>query len=310
MRAAATDPPYHDGELRVQERAGVRAMADKVARVVRPELSAQAADFLAQRTLLAVASVAGDGAPWSSLLWGAPGFVTATDPRAVRIAAAIDPADPLAANLRAGAPLALLAIELATRQRLRVNGVAERDGEGVLTLRVREAYPNCPKYIQARQPAFPDAAAAAPGAARTGDTLTPSQQAWIAAADTLFLATAHPERGADASHRGGAPGFVRIEGASRLVLPDYAGNSMFNTLGNLEVTRRIGVAVPDFARGAVLQLSGEAEIDWDPSRAAAAPGAERLVVVRIARVVERDGVLPARWVLRERSPHNPPASLR
>ena len=53
--------------------------------------------------------------------------------------------------------------------------------------------------------------------------------------DVLFIATAHATRGADASHRGGNPGFIEVLDGKTVRIPDYAGNSMFNTLGNLVV---------------------------------------------------------------------------
>jgi len=92
--------------------------------------------------------------------------------------------------------------------------------------------------------------------------------------------------GADASHRGGLPGFVRVESVNRLVFPDYRGNRMFNTLGNLELSPRAGLLFPDFTTGDALQLSGRAAVLWDDPRLAEFPGAERLVVFDIEKVVE------------------------
>lgn len=65
--------------------------------------------------------------------------------------------------------------------------------------------------------------------------MTPKQQHWIQQAGTLFIASSHPERGADVSHRGGHPGFIRVEDAQTIIIPDYSGNNMFNTLGNILV---------------------------------------------------------------------------
>ena len=79
-----------------------------------------------------------------------------------------------------------------------------------------------------------------PGLARAGlrshagrSSFRQSQRAWVAAADTFFIASAAPGGGADASHRGGNPGFVRVRDAATLEWPDYSGNTMFNTLGNI-----------------------------------------------------------------------------
>src|SRR4030095_14952481 len=76
------------------------------------------------------------------------------------------------------------------------------------------------------------------GDARRTTALTESQRLAIERADTLFIASVHADAGADASHRGGQPGFVRGLGERRLVSPDYAGNNMFQTLGNIAAPTR------------------------------------------------------------------------
>lgn len=69
------------------------------------------------------------------------------------------------------------------------------------------------------------------GPERRGGELTAAQQDWLATTDTFYLASAAPDGSADASHRGGTPGFLEVPDANSLLWPDYAGNSMFNTLG-------------------------------------------------------------------------------
>ena len=75
-------------------------------------------------------------------------------------------------------------------------------------------------------------------------------------------ARVHPTRGADASHRGGSPGFVRVAGG-RLWWPDYPGNNMFNSLGNLAVDPAAALMFIDFFSGRTLQLSGAGDVRWD-----------------------------------------------
>ena len=70
---------------------------------------------------------------------------------------------------------------------------------------------------------------------------------------------------------------------------------MFQTLGNITANPRVGLLFLDFARGGTLQLTGSATIDWDAWRAAAFPGARRLIEVRIARAIAIAGALPLRW---------------
>jgi hypothetical protein len=169
----------------------------------------------------------------------------------------------LGSHLRVGAPLGLLAIELSSRRRLRVNGVVDSLTEARLGLRVEQAYPNCPKYIQRRRLG---ALAPRPGPAqlpvRHGEAPDRALLAAVEAADTAFVASGHPSRGLDASHRGGGPGFIRVLRPDVLRVPDYEGNGMFNTLGNLAVDARCGLTVLDFRSGRLHQMTGEAAVHF------------------------------------------------
>jgi predicted pyridoxine 5'-phosphate oxidase superfamily flavin-nucleotide-binding protein len=122
------------------------------------------------------------------------------------------------------------------------------------------------------------------------------QGAAIAAADTFFIASWHPAGGADASHRGGRPGFVEVRDERTLEFPDYPGNNMFNTLGNLAGHPRAGLLFADFERGDLLQLTGRARVLGEHA-------------VRIRIDVEEVRATPAgtslRFELVESSPSNP-----
>lgn len=295
--------PYHEGELAAQERAGTRAMASKIGRGIHDAIPEAARDLVAGQRMVIVGSVGADGAVWASLLTGPPGFLEVTDAQRLWIDATPAADDPLAANLAATGRAGVLVIDLATRRRLRVNGSAERLHDGGIVVRAAEVFWNCPKYIQLRMVAAEDAPVRE--GAVTGATLTPDQQRRIAGADTFFLASAHPIAGVDVSHRGGEPGFVRVTDDRTVVWPDYAGNGMFQSLGNLTVAPRCGLLLVDFTDGTALQLSGTARIEWDGPRVTAAPGAERVIEVTIQRAIETRGASPLRWRLFERSPFNP-----
>ncbi len=142
-----------------------------------------------------------------------------------------------------------------------------------------------------------------PGTARRAGTLTDAQRRLISSSDTFFIASAHPEGGADASHRGGLPGFVRFLDENTLAFPDYSGNNMFNTLGNIAANPKTGLLFVDFERGDTLQLSGEARVLWDPARATEFAGARRVVEFRVGEVVEN--AVPLRWRFAAYSPFNP-----
>jgi len=249
--------PYHEGEKALQRRAGVREQARAVGAIVEPTIFPAAARFLAEQRILVAASLDAHGRPWASLLTGPPGFARAVDETLLRIAAAPAPGDPLAANLAARAELGLLAIDLRTRRRVRVNGRAILRDDGI-DLSAAEVYGNCPKYIRPREIAREDDGA--PRDPRIASALTPAQRALVARADTFFIASAHHRTGADASHRGGPPGFVTVRPDGGLSFPDFPGNNMFNTLGNLAVDPRVGLLFVDFEKGGVLQITGTASL--------------------------------------------------
>ncbi|CAA9479927.1 MAG: probable iron-sulfur binding protein YPO1417 [uncultured Rubrobacteraceae bacterium] len=296
---------YHPGEIEVQERAGVRGMAERVGNGIRPVIPPAAREFLKEQPMVVVGSVGADGRVWASLLACEPGFARALDERTVIIDAAPVPGDPLAENLAAGAgatAVGVIAIDLASRRRMRLNGKAERRPDGI-RVRAEQVYANCPKYIQAREW---EKVAHNPGAGRRNvrraGTLTDEQRRRISRADTFFVASAHPGHGADASHRGGQPGFVRFLDDDTLEFPDYSGNTMFNTLGNIAANPDAGLLFVDFERGGTLQLAGEAKVVWEPERAARFVGAERMVEFRVDEV---DDALPLRWRFAGYSPFNP-----
>lgn len=257
---------YHRGELEVQRRAGLSERAAHTARAVRGEIPAVAADFLAAQPLLVVGAADTAGDLWCSLLTGAPGFLHAHDERTLDVAALPRGGDPLAGVLDRGpVPVGALAIEPARRRRMRVNGTARprTDGRG-WRLRTEQVYANCPKYIQKRT-LVPDTAPSAtpvPAPSRVGDRLTDTQRRLLEHSDTFFVTTADDTGAIDTNHRGGNPGFLRARSPTLLSWPDYAGNAMFGTLGNLYLNPRAGLLVPSWETGGLLQLTGTARVLW------------------------------------------------
>jgi len=293
--------PFHAGEQQIQQRMGVRDAIEPWARkVVRPFLSEQHRNFYAELPFLVVAARDERGQPWATLLSGAPGFAHSPEPGRLVIDTRPVEGDALEYALVDGAELGILGIELATRRRNRVNGrIGASDSEG-LDLIVDQAFGNCPQYIHPREWYFVDPPEPAASAQRR-TALNAGDVTWIERADTLFIASGHRGEGGsasfgmDASHRGGDPGFVRIVNRTTLVLPDYAGNNHYNTIGNLTLDPRVGLVFVDFQTGGLLQLSGRATIDWDPARIAEYPGAQRLIEITIEQINELPGALPLRW---------------
>ena len=142
-----------------------------------------------------------------------------------------------------------------------------------------------------------------PGKAIERSDLLQSQIALIQKSDTMFIGSGHqkgedvPSRGYDASHRGGAPGFVRVSDSKTLHIPDYAGNNFFNTIGNLITDPRVGLVFVDFETGGLLQITGRANIDW--SHGGDDPAAWRTINVEIDAVVERPAALGLRWKVQD-----------
>src|SRR4051794_9434953 len=141
---------YHPGSLAVQARAGVAEAASRVGKGIRAELPPAFAAFLAEQPLAIVASAGSDGQVWASALVGQPGFLRALDARTLLVAARPAPGDPLAANLADDAALGLLAIDLATRRRVRVNGTLRGWTDAGFVLATDEVFGNCQQYIQRR----------------------------------------------------------------------------------------------------------------------------------------------------------------
>src|SRR5262249_18253128 len=192
---------FHEGELLVQERAGVLADARRVGRFLRQTVAPAAREFLAERRFVVLTAENADEQVWVTILAGPPGFLDVSeDGTAMAIAAALRPDDPITPAIHPGASVGLVAIDFAARRRTRVNGTVRSVDERI-AVDVREAFGNCPKYIQAYRPAPDGPALTTP--ARPGGELDAYQRRWIERAETFFLGTAHPQVGADASHRGG-----------------------------------------------------------------------------------------------------------
>lgn len=299
---------FHTGEIAVQEQAGVHWMARRVGNGIGSEIYDAAAAFLQTLPLVIVASRDASHQVWASILTGSPGFLEAISATTLRIAATPQQGDPLAENLQPGTALGLLAIDFASRLRMRLNGTLTRHDSSALYLDMDEVYGNCKKYIQARPVTGIERAAPTlnePARAWRGAALTAEQQTWISQADTFFIASAHPGGSADASHRGGNPGFIHVLNEHHLIFPDYSGNMMFNTLGNITVNPSAGLLFLDFETGSTLQLTGHAAILWDPEQVKAFPGAERLVAFTIHEAIERTDGPGLRFGAPEYSRFNP-----
>jgi uncharacterized protein len=298
---------YHEGERSVQLRAGASDDAARISSILHDSIPPVAKQFLHEQPVLFVGSSTLEGQMWASVLEGLPGFLQVQDERRLRVNAVPSHGDPLSRQLVVNKDIGLLAIEFSTRRRMRVNGHIIAADAGGFEVSTEEVYSNCPKYIQTRE--FQGFVQALDSQVKAlfhrSSSLDHTQKRWIESADTFFIATRHPDCGTDISHRGGCPGFVRAEGEASLVFPDYPGNNMFNTLGNLDVNPQAGLLFVDFINGHTLQLSGTASVNWNRDDIQRVPGAERIVRFKVEEVLQRCLSLQTKWRFEEYSPYNP-----
>ena len=321
--------PFHKGEIQVQKQLGthdhVMAFAPKF---MRPFMPDQHREFFENQPFLVVAARDKQGKMWSTLLASAtttaenkkPTMTKSPDPNTLLINAQPVPGDALEGALVPGTDLGVIGIEFATKRRNRVNGrlvTASHDAsnKGVLKFKVDQSFGNCPQYIKPRQwwsaagdntePSSCPAPNNVNGKPRP-DHLSEEQMTQVRKAETIFLASGYrdtsvqgedPRFGNDASHRGGPAGFVIVQDSRTLLLPDFSGNNMYNTIGNLVVDPRIGITFPDYESGGMLQVTGRTKVNFDSEHAATVyPGALRLIEITIDQVVQvAPGSIPIRW---------------
>ncbi|KAL1849584.1 hypothetical protein Daus18300_013231 [Diaporthe australafricana] len=268
--------------------------------------------------LMAASLVDGKHDPVIEALFGGKGEEDGQEARKYQI----DPAD---FGSGGGKVVSGLSIDLATRDRVKLGGRLVEGGvvnepgplgggeDGVaranVVVLVEEGLGNCPKYLNKR-----DIRAAVPEPQLVSDAVPLPDEAieLLGKADLFFLSTASADgRTMDTNHRGGPPGFVRIMRNSRrrgveIVYPEYSGNRLYQSLGNLHVRPFVGLCVPDFDTGDVLYLSGDTEILVGADAAKILPHTKLAVKIYVtaARYVAKG--LPFRGGAADYSPYNPP----
>ena len=318
-----TQPPFHSGELKVQQRANEADIGQRNGGVISNLIIPGAIPFIAQQNMVVLSSLDEKGLVWASVLVGDAGFIRAPDASTMLIDTqkiVSSNSDPFWKNIQTNPKVGVLAIELSTRRRLRVNGRIRAISDTQFEIVVEQAFPNCPKYIQRRSLNIAkDVTEANLARPLTGTKLRPNHIKLIQNADSFFVGSASPvlsdredlesnqitKHGGDASHRGGLPGFIELKG-QKLIIPDYKGNSMFNTLGNIELYPFAGIVLLDFERSKLLQLSGEAKILWDqddPTEKSA--GTKRFWQLEVKAWQETALPETINWQFYDYSPHNP-----
>eukprot|EP00467_Chlorarachnion_reptans_P018250 CAMPEP_0114492638 /NCGR_PEP_ID=MMETSP0109-20121206/3668_1 /TAXON_ID=29199 /ORGANISM="Chlorarachnion reptans, Strain CCCM449" /LENGTH=647 /DNA_ID=CAMNT_0001669507 /DNA_START=389 /DNA_END=2332 /DNA_ORIENTATION=+ len=225
--------------------------------------------------------------------------------------------DPALEDLEDYQPVGMLGIELHTRRRNRLGGVVRILREGKFQLGGPIiSYGNCPQYITERNWQFVETEGRRAARVTTSTKLTSEQRGLIGEASTFFIGTGHPATGLEASHRGGAKGFVRVIDSETLMFPDFPGNHMLKTLGNIVANGKIGLWFGNFERASTIQITGSAYMLWGDSgedrkkiselfRVAVSkptaffPDNLNWVVVKIRKVVSRENSMTVTWKLRD-----------
>ena len=310
---ASAASPFHPGEQNIQARTGKQAKMEGFARrAIRSYMPDQHRDFFHQLPFMVVGAVDDEGWPWASLVSGRPGFVHSPNPTNLDINSVGTPGNPVREALKPGAPVGLLGIEMPTRRRNRMNGRISERSEDNFTVTVDQSFGNCPQYIQhrsvefVREPGMPGKS----GGARSFAVLDDRARALIAGSDAFFVSSYIQAKdnpaveGVDVSHRGGRPGFVKVE-ENTLTIPDFPGNYLFNTLGNFLTNPKAGLVFVDFATGDLLMLTGTVELLWeDDSEVTTFKGAQRGWRFFLDHGVWLDDALPFRSELGEFSPNS------
>lgn len=240
---------YHEGQRAIQREANSVACADKLSAWVGP-----VADFARLADLVVLTRVK-DGEQGVGALSGSAPLVGARgDGPEIEL---VFPSC-ITALFPAGERLSGIVINPSLARRSRFGGVL-REEDGAPRLDCGIAFTNCRKYMT------PTASVpAAPHFGPTAEEPLPPDHPWVVRmieqSETVFLLSASPDGLADASHRGGPPGFLHYDPAgATLGWTEYLGDGMFVSAGHIRATGRFSLVVLDFATGDALRLDAEGD---------------------------------------------------
>ncbi len=116
------------------------------------------------------------------------------------------------------------------------------------------------------------------------DRFTDNDRDFVSRCSMFFLATADVHGQPDVSYKGGMPGFVRILDDRTLAFPDYDGNGMFKSLGNILANPKVGLLFIDFERPGRMRVNGVASVSADDSLLGEFYAAQMIVRVSAERI--------------------------
>ncbi|KAJ0380988.1 hypothetical protein COL26b_000829 [Colletotrichum chrysophilum] len=324
---------WHEGELAVHNLLKVPTRPNPTS----AGLPASYGYRIAAAPLLALGTLDNEDRPWTTLWGGNAGAVArpiAEDVLGVR--SKVDVADdPVIRALWGGEEREIkegevvqpgggegkvvsgLAIDLSTRDRVKFGGkmvagaVTTVNGNGggelQIAVKVDESLGNCPKYLNKKD--VRERESLVKGRVERGLPLSEDAAAVVTRADMVFLSSGTGET-MDTNHRGGSKGFVRVarndDGGVEIIYPEFSGNRLYQTLGNLRVNPRVGVAIPDFDTSDVLYITGTASILVGQDAAAYLPRTKLAIKITASSAVFVKSGLPFTGAPLEPSPYNPP----
>ncbi len=304
------DTIYNKGEQTIQEKFGETKMANRVQRGVKDLIVPGAVAFIKNQPMVILSSKDAEGSIWVSILINDFGFAKVPAPKKILFDLEnirSSRKDIIYSNIQTQSNVGSIFIELGSRRRFRVNGTALLK-ENRISLEIEEAYPNCPKYIQRRVLNVPKENNSIIPDINMGTALSMTQQHWIINSDTLFVGSQSAEGKMDASHRGGNYGFIEVLKNGDLKIPDYVGNSMYNTLGNFVENPNAGLLFIDFKMNRTLQLSGKASLLFDQESeedAHKTTNTGRYWIFKVEKWIQTNNHSNATWSYEDASPFNP-----
>jgi predicted pyridoxine 5'-phosphate oxidase superfamily flavin-nucleotide-binding protein len=284
---------FHSAEISVQERLGVAKLVAKYSQgFIREIMPDQHRKFFNELSFVVIGVIDEKGYPWPIPLFGKAGFIQSPNETTLEFACLPELIKKLALKFTIGQKIGMLGIQLSTRRRNRVNGVIKTIGAKSFSIGIEQSFGNCPKYIQKRELTWVKnyQSLLSPFTEKLKTVIDVNVIKLITTADTFFISSRSKHfdedkrSGIDTSHRGGKPGFVKVENKV-LKFPDFKGNQFFNTLGNIESDSRVGLFFPEFTTGNVVFVTGIACILWNEEAIKGVNGAERIVEVKIEKSI-------------------------
>ncbi|KAL0946396.1 hypothetical protein HGRIS_012623 [Hohenbuehelia grisea] len=335
---------WHRGERAIQEKLNYQAVMAMGFTWIEGDMPEQHREFYASRLpFLPVTTLDAQGRPWGSILAGRdgkPGFIRSPSYKTLTLDVRTWEGDPFWENTRARfgsageqlkpALVAGIGVEFSTRRRNKFAGSITRllaDGQDLqLEFDVNQAIGNCPKYINVRDlvphPSAPKVLYRH-HSLNDSDRLPDEVIEFILNSDTTFVGTTYAASKEEEAHfpshvgmnqRGGHQGFVRVvpSDGRTVVLPDYSGNRLMTSLGNIEATPLASLTFVSFTTGAVLYITGDAQNLVGPEAQKIMPLHNALTTVRTTGYVFVEDALPVRQqpgTVTQPSPYSPPIRL-